>query len=234
MWESTPDLRQGWALLAARAGRHVYVLDGVDHGRSARAPDAERQGDAEHRTAKEVWERFRIGTHDRFAERQLFEGSQFPVEWFDSLLRVQSVRRRTTDEVERAGIVDAIKALGKCVDVVAHSHGAALLQEAMVLEEVRPLLNRVVLVEPGGTADAKLLDGEVKTLVVWGDYLQSHAAWKLIVEPFSKASVQNLHLPKQGIRGNTHFPMSDRNSDAVWGEIEKWLDAGQYGADKRE
>jgi len=224
MWESSPDLRPGWATAASRGGRHVYILDGVDHGRSASAPDAERHGQVEHRTAKEVWERFRIGTHDRFGQRQLFEGSQFPVEAFDSLLRVQAPRRRTTDEVERAGIEDAIKALGKC-DIIAHSHGAALLLEALVSDEVKPLLHRVVLVEPGGTADAKLLTNEVKALIVWGDYLQSHAVWKLIVEPFSRALAENLHLPERGIKGNTHFPMSDKNSDAVWEKIIEWLNA---------
>jgi pimeloyl-ACP methyl ester carboxylesterase len=92
MWESTPDRRPGWASDATGGGYHVYIIDNVDSGRSQRAPDALRFGPTEHRTAKYVWTRFRIGSGGDFAAKRPFVNSQFPVEYFDTLIAAQSAR----------------------------------------------------------------------------------------------------------------------------------------------
>jgi hypothetical protein len=221
-WESTPDRRPGWAVLGAEAGYHVYVLDGVDSGRSQRSPDSLRKGPIEHRTAEEIWDRFRFGPPDGFEARKPFPDSQFPVEALDTLVGSQASRRRTTDEVECRGIIDAIRDVGECM-IVAHSHGAALVIDA--LPEVEHLVKKLALIEPGGTSLAGKLTGKIPTLVVWGDYITGHYAWSKYVRLFEDAPVETMELPKLGLTGNSHFPMSDRNSSEVFYQILGWLEA---------
>lgn len=228
-WESTPDLRPGWAPLAARLGYEVYILDTIDSGRSGRAPDHIR-GDAEieHRTAGEMWSRFRFGALDGFENREAFKESQFPVEYYDALVGAQCARRRTNDVIERKGIVDVLKVLGECW-VIAHSHGAALMTE--IISEVGHLVKRMAFVEPGGTSIAQNLLKEVPTMVFWGDYLDSHEGWIEIVKPFDEAEAGTVRLPELGIRGNSHFPMSDRNSDEVFEIVMKRLETDRVGGE---
>lgn len=220
-WESTPDLRPGWAVLAAEAGYHTYILDGVDSGRSQRAPDSLRQGESEHRTVKEMWDRFRFGPPEGFEKRKLFSGGQFPVEGLDFLLGSQTSRRRTIDGVETRGIIDAIQAVGECW-VIAHSHGGALMIDA--LQDVKHLVKKLTLIEPGGTSLAEKLTDEVPTLVVWGDFIDGHYAWMKYAKMFEKAPVETMLLPQIGLPGNSHFPMSDLNSTEVFKHVLKWLE----------
>lgn len=223
-WESTPDLRPGWAVLSAETGYHTYILDGVDSGRSQRAPDFLREGPSEHRTVKEMWDRFRFGRPEDFDERKPFPGSEFPVEALDALVGSQTSRRRTIDEVEIRGIIDAIRDIGECW-VIAHSHGAALMIDA--LQDVKHLVKKLALIEPGGTSLARKLTDEVSTLVVWGDYIVGHYAWAKYARMFHKTPVETMDLPKLGLPGNSHFPMSDRNSSKVFKLILGWLEGSK-------
>lgn len=224
MWEATPDGRPGWAVFASQAGYHVYVLDTIDNGRSQRAPDELRAaaGSVEHRTAKQIWDRFRIGPADGYDARRVFEGGQFPVEAFDTLVGGQSARRRNNDELEAKGIVDAISKIGEC-DIIAHSHGAALIMD--VLDKVSHLVRDLALVEPGGTASAGNLISSVRTVVYWGDYLETVPAWAKIAAPYNTTPTEVVRLPEMGVKGNSHFPMFDRNSDQVCKVILKWLNS---------
>jgi pimeloyl-ACP methyl ester carboxylesterase len=224
MWEATPDRRPGWAADANALGYHSYILDTVDLGRSQRAPDACRTGDVEHRTARYVWERFRIGSSSDFEKRMPFPGSQFPVEHFDALVAAQAARRRNTDDVETRGVVRAIRELGQC-HVVAHSHGAALVLDA--LEELVPFLKKLVLVEPGETARPDLLQQHIPTLIVWGDYLDAHPVWPKITLGYEQSPVDILNLPKANIKGNSHFPMLEQNSSLIFGMIMDWLNSSK-------
>jgi pimeloyl-ACP methyl ester carboxylesterase len=227
-WESTPDMRPGWACLANDMGYDVFLLDTVDNGRSARAPDHIRNNAVvEHRTAKELWMRFRFGPFEKFDARQTFLDSQFPIQHFDTLVASQTSRRRSNDDVEARGVADALKTLGECL-VIAHSHGAALMMDILGItnlqDSVLQNVKRMVLVEPGGTSSAMHLTEKVPTLVVWGDYVDIHEAWPRISKPFDDSAAEVLRLPEINIKGNSHFPMSDKNSDEVFGVIVKWLE----------
>ena len=224
-WESTPDLRPGWAIRAAEAGFDVYTMDGVDSGRSQRAPDDQRTGPWDWRTARQVWERFRFGPPDRFEALELYPHSQFPVEAFDALVASQAVRRYyTTSDAEAQGIVDVVKRIGPCY-VVAHSNGGSLT--ILALESIKDMVKGLALVEPSKVPskvqDERVLE-DVRSLTVWGDYLDSHELnyWPAIVRMWVHTEIMS--LPKLGIRGNSHFPMSDKNSDQVAEKIFKWLE----------
>lgn len=225
-FESTPDSRPGWAPLAASLGHAVYILDLVDYVRSARAPDSERDGEVEYRAAKEVWERFRIGPLEGWEERRGFEGGQFPVEGFDALVAGQVPRRRNGDEVEARGLSEAIERIGECL-VVAHSHGCVVMQLALGEEGVRERVRKLVCVEPSMVGAGDRVCESVDTLVVWGDNLEGEMGWKAVAERYERNAPQRTEtcwLSERGIKGNSHFPMCDRNSDVVWGVIQEWLD----------
>lgn len=233
MWETTPDRRPGWAVVASQPlyNRPVYLIDAVDSGRSQRCPDTVRSdGSIEHRTALEVWERFRIGDEKGFHREPKvpFRDSQFPAEHFDALVTVQSARRRSQaqNEAEISGVAAALREIGPC-QVIAHSNGGAVICGALRRDEtLRSLVRALVLVEPGPPVDNVIDVGVVKTMIVTGDYLDGRFQRMCGILQQYKSQIQNhtlLDLPAKGINGNTHFPMCDRNSDAIANIILRWL-----------
>jgi hypothetical protein len=222
-----PNLRPGWACLANQFGYNAYLLDTIDNGRSARAPDEFRaDANIEHRTAKEVWTNFRFGSVGGFEARQVFKGGQFPMDHFDSLVASQVSRRRTNDKAEARGISDAIKMIGECM-IIAHSHGAALIMDGLNDSQSRDIIlqnvKRMVLVEPGPTSSAKHLPAMLPTLVLWGDNLRNDNRWQRIAKSFEEAAMNIVHLPDMELYGNSHFPMSDNNTDEVFSVTINWL-----------
>lgn len=69
-------------------------------------------------------------------------------------------------------------------------------------------------------------------LYVWGDYCDDHAAWKgykaQVLQHCElmrdrEGRIFQLDLPSEGIRGNSHMPMMDDNSDDVASLVSAWL-----------
>jgi pimeloyl-ACP methyl ester carboxylesterase len=221
VWETTPDGRDGWGPRAAAAGRPVYIIDTVDTGRAGRAPDSLRAGPIEWKTARQMWERYRIGPVAGWASKTAFADGQFPIERFDALVGAHVARRRTNDMVEAAAIVDAITTIGPC-QVIAHSHGAALMPA--VLTRTGSLVHRTVLIEP---LPLPLPAGTVfamgSTLLVWGDHTEGHPMWSPMIPLYQSSEAQCLGLPDLGVVGNSHLAMCDRNSDTVLEVLLDWL-----------
>ncbi len=220
MWESTPDRRPGWAILATRPpfGRPVYCIDAVDSGRSQCCPESAREAAVEYRTAEQMHERFRLGP---------YEGSQFPIERLDRLVASQSARRRGQKQyyAEAKGIRDAIAEIGRC-DVIAHSNGCSTCVAALLDERTRSMIRRFVMIEPASPVTEPLNHLETtKTLLVWGDHLSGHEMWEPILEHYKymKGAATHWDLPSRGIEGNSHFPMLDRNSDEIGTLVLEWL-----------
>ncbi len=219
VWESTPDGREGWAPRTVGAGWPVFIIDSVDAGRAGRAPDFMRDGPVEWKSADQMWQRYRIGPLTEWASRTPFVDGLFPVEYFDALVGAHVARRRTTDVVEVAALVEAIRRIGPC-HVVAHSHGAALLPA--VLAQVGPLVHRTVLIEPLPlTAGTSVVAGS--TMLVWGDHTEEHPMWSPMIPIYRASPAESLCLPDAGIAGNSHLPMCDLNSDAVLDLILAWV-----------
>jgi pimeloyl-ACP methyl ester carboxylesterase len=219
VWETTPDARAGWGPLAVDAGWPAYIVDSVDVGRAGRAPDALREGHVEWKTAAQMWERYRIGPSGGWQSEVAFADGQFPAGDFATLVRAHVTRRRTTDRVETAGIVAAIERIGAC-HVIAHSHGAAMMPA--VINQIGSLVRRTVLIEPFPfVADTALAADS--TLLVWGDHTSDHPLWSPMIPIYRACDATQLCLPDVGVRGNSHLPMCDRNSDAVLGLILDWL-----------
>ena len=246
MWESTPDRRPGWAVLASRPphSRPVYCVDAVDSGRSQRCPDTYRTAPIEYRTSADMWWAFRFGPPADFDSDTVgqdapsrtgdesswkpFQDLQFPLDHSDRLLGSQSARRRGDEryEAEAQGLRDAIAEIGLC-DLVAHSNGCAVSILALLDDIARSKVRRLGLIEPGPphTQSLQHIEG-VRTLLMWGDHLSGHKLWDGILAHYGKmgGDITVYDLPKMGFQGNSHFPMHDRNSNEIGKLMLDWLE----------
>lgn len=234
-WESTPDGRRGWLWRFLAEGYDVLVSDAVERGRSswARYPEI-YAGPPCFRTKEEAWQMFRIGSPDGYAsdpvQRQAYPGQQFPVESFDEFAK-QWVPRWTGHEgMALHAYSELIVRTGPCV-VVAHSQGAGY---AVAVAQRHPdLVRAVVAIEPGGMPEPR--DARLPPhLFVWGDHFQyPHAVWdgyRAMADAYVARGrlcpgnrLETLTLPAAGFAGNSHFPMLDRNSDAIADLVLEWL-----------
>jgi len=234
-WETTPDGREGWQQYFLRRGWSVYVSDAVERGRAGWAMTPEIfQGEPIFLSMADPWERFRIGPGPgSFRTRSVIPGSQFPAEAYDQFA-AQLVPRWTTTDAAQTSAYQALLARTGPAVVVAHAQGALFAFRAA---QANPAgIRALVLIEPSGFGDAapaalaRLRD--IPILAVYGDFIEADARWVAIRQRgldfyvgarAAGARVEVLDLPAQGIRGNGHLMMMERNNQAVAGLIQGWL-----------
>lgn len=232
-WETTPDGRPGWLQRLLERGHDVYVCDAVERGRAgwSRWPEIYTTPPL-FRTMEEGWDMFRIGPPlQTYADDSPPHAEQqFPVEAFEAFAAQWVPRWAQHEEMTLAAHQALLERLGPCV-VVAHSQGGGLV---LTQAARRPdLFKAVVALEPSGApAAADAHPDRPPHLVVWGDAIESHPVWRNYrsrVDTYLQALQQQgapaqlLDLPEQGFRGNSHFPMMDRNSDDVLSRVMDWL-----------
>jgi pimeloyl-ACP methyl ester carboxylesterase len=125
--------------------------------------------------------------------------------------------------------------------LISHSQSGSFPLEAALVHPAG--IRAMVLVEPG-VCPATYTDPQITTfatlpiLIIFGDYLDTptgipNFSWQTSFEG-CKAFVarvntaggqaQMLHLPDQGIRGNSHMIMQDKNNLQIADMILKWID----------
>jgi pimeloyl-ACP methyl ester carboxylesterase len=233
-WESTPDGRPGWLWRFLQAGYDVLVSDAVERGRSSWAMYPHIYAEAPFfRTKNEGWAMFRIGPAEGYAsnpaDRTPFPDQQFPVDAFDDFAKQWVPRWPDHEEMTLAAYEALVESVGPCI-VVAHSQGAGFA--ASIAQRRSDLVRAVVAIEPGGMA-AATNQPLPPHLLLWGDHFgQGHRVWsayrQLADDYWATASraanrFHTIDLPGHGIHGNSHFPMLDRNSDAVAALVLNWL-----------
>jgi pimeloyl-ACP methyl ester carboxylesterase len=186
------------------------------------------------RTKKEAWELFRIGpSYEPGGQRVAFERQQFPIEAFDQFGK-QGVPRWLTNDAPTQKAYDAlVQKVCPCI-VVVHSQGGNFGFNAAL--NAPDKIKALVAVEPSGAPDPTKVDlatlKGVPHLIVWGDFIDKHAAWQRVVvapnryrEALAAAGVTAdvFDLPAMGIKGNTHMLMMDRNSDEIAKRVNEWL-----------
>ncbi|ALM86088.1 hypothetical protein [Bordetella sp. N] len=234
-FETTPDGRPGWVDFFLRQGRTVYNTDPVERGRSGWAMFPEIFEDAPiFMTRQRAFESFRFGEPDGYhedpAQRRALPGTQFPLEAFDRFVQQIVPRWTHTGAAAQKAYQQLLEQTGPAV-VFAFSSGGT---QALQLAERHPeLFAGLVLLEPAGTGLADKGDSlrDIPLLALYGDFLDRHPLWPGIrqrlqayLEPgltTGKASI--VDLPTQGIRGNSHFLMMDRNNLELAALVETWL-----------
>jgi pimeloyl-ACP methyl ester carboxylesterase len=235
-FETKPDGQPGWEMFFLRAGWDVYVSDAVERGRAswARYPEI-FTSEPVFRTKKEAWELFRIGSQYSAdpAQRVALKGTQFPVQSFEQFTKQSIPRWATNDAAIQAAYDVYVEKYCPCV-IVVHSQGGNFAFNSAL--KYPDKAKAIVAVETSGAPDPAKVDmarlRNVPMLWVWGDYIDEQPFWRAVVakqEAFRTALVnaggrgEVLALPSQGIRGNSHMLMMDRNSDQVAGLIQQWL-----------
>lgn len=239
-WETTPDGRPGWQMAFLRAGFDTYVSDAVERGRASWAPFPQVYGEAPYfRTAKEAWEEtFRFGPpgswHPDPALRRPYPGLAFPADAFEAFLGQCVPRWGCNDALTQAAYDALIRRMTEGAIVLTHSQGGNFGLTAALAAPDR--VRAVISLEPSGAPDPARWEaasvGHVPHLFLWGDYLDRHAFW-VHARPAAirwrdaliaaGGDVTWIDLPMQGVHGNSHALMADRNSDALATLVLDWL-----------
>lgn len=251
-FDTTPDGRMGWYEYFVRKAHPTYVVDQVGRGRSGfnqavfnnvRAgteksesqPKIVRMGD---RFA--AWANFRFGPEFGKA----FPDSQYPVE------AAQELSKQGIPDLN-AGLVSPnpnYQALSKLSEklggsvLMGHSQSGAYPLETALLDPSS--VKAMVLVEPGSCSAERWSAAQISALatipllVVYGDHLDAPTyvpgpGWQdrfndcsALIERLHKANGQAemLHPPSQGIYGNSHLIMQDKNNLQIADLILNWID----------
>ena len=239
-YETTPDGREGWLNYFVKKGWAVYNSDAVERGRAGWTNTF--KGDPVFLTKENPFERFRIGAgagsyNKDPAKMKLMPGSQFPAEGYDNFTKQGVPRWTTTDDAIIAAYTELVDKVCPCV-VLVHSQAGQFGQK---VAQARPdKVRALVLVEPAGLGDAKLVDRLKNTpiLAVYGDYIEQDSRWPTIranqlkqLEAVRAAGGRYdvVNLPQVGIKGNSHMMMMDKNNAQIAELIQGWLEKlGMY------
>jgi pimeloyl-ACP methyl ester carboxylesterase len=242
-WETTPDGRMGWAEYFTRRGQPTYVVDQVRRGRSAGDPsgiNAVRKGAPAERlptvfsaSHESAWAIFRFGT----AFPQTFPDLQFPVEAQAEFWK-QMVPDYLASMPTPNPTVPALSALAQRLRgavLISHSQSGIYPFQTAALETKG--VAGIISVEPGACPDAA---GDlapykgIPIMVLFGDYVEQFPRWaprlvacRAFVEKVNAAGgkASLVVLPDQGIRGNSHMLMQDRNNLQIAGMLVDWMQA---------
>ena len=234
-YETTPDGREGWLNYFVKKGWAVYNSDAVERGRAGWTNTL--KGDPVFLTKENPFERFRIGAgagsyNKDPAKMKLMPGSQFPAEGYDNFTKQGVPRWTTTDDAIIAAYTELVDKVCPCV-VLVHSQAGQFGQK---VAQARPdKVRALVLVEPAGLGDAKLVDRLKNTpiLAVYGDYIEQDSRWPTIranqlkqLEAVRAAGGRYdvVNLPQVGIKGNSHMMMMDKNNAQIAELIQGWLE----------
>jgi len=249
-WETTPDGRMGWDEYFVRKGHPVYVPDQVGRGRSGfnQAPLNDVRAGSKPPAELPAWLRFSdegAWPNFRFGPTpgEPFSDSQFPLTAVDEFSKqgVPDMFRGTTSTSTIKALSELAAQLKGAV-VMGHSQSGVFPLQAALLNPA--VMKALVLVEPGScpatyTADEIKALATVPVLIVFGDHratptgIPALPTWQerfevcqaLIGRVKSAGGQAEMLAPsEQGIRGNSHMMMQDKNSLQIADLILKWID----------
>jgi pimeloyl-ACP methyl ester carboxylesterase len=232
VWENTPDGRTGWLTRLLEANVAVYVIDNVERGRAGFCPfEGEWEGDPIIRSEEEAWSMYRFGRIDAAGNRVAFPGQQFPVEAISKLSAQTVPRWAANGRLQLAALVAAIHQIGRVV-LLSHSQGGGLAFHAT--DQARDLVRGHMMLEPHGMPMTFTPDlPATPACVMVGDFFGEHDYWRHMRVQYDRSlaawaaaggRAEFRDLPAEGIRGNSHMLMMDRNSDRIVDLVVGWLD----------
>jgi pimeloyl-ACP methyl ester carboxylesterase len=262
-WETTPDGRMGWNEYFVRRGHAVYLADQVSRARSgfdASVFAAVKTGslppsalpniiNASHQIA---WTVFRFGP----SYPQVFPDGQFPIEAVEELYKqmipdLNAILPSPNPTWKNMAAL-AVRLNGAVL--MGHSESGFFPEQAALTDPagIRGMISIEQTCPADLTAAQVGLLAKIPTLIMFGDHLGDVQAggpanWAASLQGCEQLAdrmkqaggdVEVMHLPKRGIKGNSHMLMQDRNNlelaDLVLAWIDTHVDArGKAGARKR-
>jgi hypothetical protein len=247
-WETTPDGRMGWNEYFVRKNRPVYLADQVSRARSgfdSSTISAVKAGtippgqlpniiNASHQIA---WTVFRFGP----SFGTPFPDGQFPLEAVDELYKqmIPDLNALLPSPNPTWKNMAALAVRLKGAILMGHSESGFFPEQAALLDPsgIRGIISIEMPCPTDLTAPQIATLAKIPALIVFGDHLGDvqggPANWAASLESCQKfaqqttdagGDVEMMHLPKLGIRGNSHMLMQDRNSLQLADLILSWID----------
>jgi hypothetical protein len=247
-WETTPDGRMGWNEYFVRKGRSVYMADQVSRARSGFDPakiNGVRSGSvppgelpnilmASHQTA---WSVFRFGPTFNVP----FPDGQFPIDAVDELYKQMIPDLNSTLPMPNptwTNMAALAKRLRGAI-LMGHSESGFFPEQAALIDPsgVRGIIS-IEMPCPTNLTTAQISSlAKIPTLIMFGDHLGDvrggPASWSNSFDTCQKfvdqvagagGDAQMMHLPKLGIRGNSHMLMQDKNNLQLADLLINWID----------
>ncbi len=238
-WETTPDGREGWATHFPRIGYSTYVVDAPGMARSGFDGENINKGRATGNTAlvsdigvpttEERWTTFRFGP----AYPKAFDGTQFPLDAIEQYSRqwVPTVDGTLSHEDWAPAFGLLIDRIGPSV-LLTHSSSGQSGWDTVILRKEK--VRAIVAIEPGHceVADSDLEKfRQTAVVMIFGDFIAG-SRWKNVFDEchavFTRLKAAGVNatfvsLPGEGIKGNTHMMMMDKNNLVVADMIDRWL-----------
>lgn len=247
-WETTPDNRMGWNEYFVRKDRSVYLADQSSRARSGFDPtifSSVKAGSvppsqlpnvlaASHQTA---WTVFRFGP----SFNKPFPDEQFPIEAMDELYKQMIPDLNSTlpnPNPTWKNMAALASKLGGAV-LMGHSESGFFPEQAALIDPSG--VKGIISIEMPCVTDLSAAQistlAKIPTLVMFGDHLgdvqggianwaNSFDTCQKFVDQLKKAGgdATMMHLPKLGIKGNSHMLMQDKNNLQLADLILGWLD----------
>jgi hypothetical protein len=245
-WETTPDGRMGWNEYFVRKGHAVYLADQSSRARSGfdgSLFNAVRGGDAPPNqlpnvlmaTHEAAWTIFRFGPE----YKKSFPDGQFPVEAVDELYKqmIPDLNSTLPNPNPTWKNMAALAAQLKGAILMGHSESGFFPEQAALID-ASGIRGMISIEMPCATMNAQQISTLAKTpaLIMFGDHLGDTQggglSWQASYEGCEKFVQQvkdaggdatMMHLPKLGLRGNSHMLMQDKNNLQIADLILGWI-----------
>lgn len=255
-WQTTADGREGFANFFLRKGYGVYLVDQPGRGHAGQTT---KPGQISALPDDQTWfTQFRIGLYPEFNAGVQFPKDSTSLDNFFRMMtpNTGNVDEATIVNAISAvmdksgnGILFTHSAGGspgwktaikneRVKAIVAYEPGGFTFPEGEVPEGNRGgrgiprsefmKLTKIPIVVYFGDFIPKE-ETKAASLNFWRNVLTTAHQWAKVVNSYG-GDVTIVHLPEIGIKGNTHFPMSDLNNEEVAGVLAKWLK--EKGLDK--
>jgi len=249
-YDTTPDGREGWLTLFARAGFPTYGVDRVNTGRSGsdicklnavrlgRAPISDIPI-ANRYSAEAAWVNFRWGRTYGTA----YSNTQFPVEAVDAYYPQTLTTYRDPAETKKSvaafsALIDKIDAPGVIIQTWSSSGLLGYLTAAERPSKVKGIL----AVESSTTAfdnipkDKKVILAKIPIIIMIGDRAPDRveASRKFQKEMAAMGGDVTVDvLPEAGIYGNGHTLAAEKNNRQTMFRLIAWMEGHVFNADKK-
>lgn len=248
-WQTTADGREGFAELFLRRGYGIYLVDQPGRGDAGQTT---KPGQITATPDDQTWfTQFRIGLYPRFNDGVQFPKDSASLDQFYRMMTPNTGNVDETTIVNAMSAV--FDKTGNGILFTHSAGGAPGWKTAIKNDHVKAIVAMEPggFTFPEGEApegnrggkgvplDEFLKLTKIPIVVYYGDYIPkevSNAAslnfWRTVLATARQwAKVVNahggdatiVHLPESGIKGNTHFIMSDLNNKEIAGLLEKWL-----------
>jgi len=247
-WETTPDGRMGWNEYFLRKDRPVYLADQVSRARSGFDPSvmaAVKAGTTPPSALPNIisathqlsWVLFRFGS----SYPNAYADEQFPVQAADELYKqmIPDLNAQLPTPNPTLTNMAALARQLKGAILMGHSESGFFPEQAALIDptDIRGLITIEAQCPANLTAQQIATLAKIPTLVMFGDHLSDAPTmivnWQTtfevcnaFVEKVKAAGgdAQMMHLPKMGLRGNSHMLMQDKNNLQVADLILAWID----------